>query len=119
MRGDPPTPSRILSNSVRRNIFLSAQPSVRLSQLFAIGGCLWAWGNLPLAQCASVIALAVLAALSGDGVRRARSLRGVFLRNAPSRIFETVVTLVALAMRLSPLERDLVAASLLNLLYRF
>lgn len=119
MRGDPPLLSRILRNSVRRNIFLSPQPSARLSQLFAFGGCLWASVNLPLAQCASVIAFAVFAVLSGNGVRRARLLRGAFLRNAPSQIFETVVTVVALTMRLSPLERDLVAASLLNLLYRF
>src|SRR3546814_8024708 len=57
--------------------------------------------------------------LSGNGVRRAPLLQGAFLRNAPFQIFETVVTLVALTMRLSPLERDFVAASLLNLLYRF
>lgn len=119
MRGHPPTLSRILWNSVRRNIFLSAQSSARHSQLFAFGGCLWASAYLRLAQCASVIAFAVFAVRSGNGVRRAPLLQGAFLRNAPSRIFETVVTLVALSMRLSPLERDLVAASLLNLLYRF
>ncbi|MCW0197131.1 hypothetical protein [Sphingopyxis sp.] len=119
MRGDPPILSRILWNSLRRNIFLSAQPSARLSQLFAFGCCLWASVNLPLALCASVIAFAVFAVLSGNGVRRAPLLQGAFLRNAPFQIFETVVTLVALTMRLSPLERDFVAASLLNLLYRF
>lgn len=48
-----------------------------------------------------------------------RLLRGELLGNVPSQIFEILVTLVALSMRLSPIERDLVAAGLLNLLYRF
>lgn len=119
MRGEHPTLSRTLWNSFRRNVFLSAQSSIRLFQLFAFGGCLWASVNLPLAQCASVIAFAVFAVSSSDGRQRMRLLRGELLGNVPSQIFEILVTLVALSMRLSPIERDLVAAGLLNLLYRF
>src|SRR3546814_5178263 len=92
MRVYPSSLCRILLNRLRRNIFLTAQTSARLSHLFAFGCCLWASVNLPLALCASGIAFAVFSVLSGNGVRRAPLLQGAFLRNAPFQIFETVVT---------------------------
>lgn len=120
MRAERPTFSLIVRNSSRKNALLPTEEGIeRLSLAIAFGCCIWASSKLPPTQFASVVVLAILIAVSGDGGQRTRLLRDKSLCNAGSLIFETMVTLMALSMRLSPLERDFVAASLLKLLYRF
>ncbi|HEX2812598.1 MAG TPA: hypothetical protein VHO04_07940 [Sphingopyxis sp.] len=69
-----------------------------------------------------VVAIAIFAAFElapGEVSERKELRRCGLLVKVPFLAFETMATLVALSMRLSPVERDLVTASLFTLSCRF
>lgn len=74
---------------------------------------------MPRFLVVAVAAFAVIELVSGKVSEGKRFRRREPLVSAPLPAFETMVTLVALSMRLSPVERDFVAASLLALSFRF
>jgi hypothetical protein len=73
---------------------------------------------MPRFLVVAVAAFAVIELVSGEVGEGKRFRRRDPLVSAPLPAFETMVTLVALSMRLSPIERDFVAASLLALSFR-
>ncbi len=73
---------------------------------------------MPRFLVVAVAAFAVIGLVSGEVSEGKRFRRREPLVSAPLSAFETMVTLVALSMRLSPIERDFVAASLLALSFR-
>lgn len=73
---------------------------------------------MPCSLVVAVVTLAALGLLPGEAGERKRLWRREPFFSAPSPVFETMVTLVALSMRLSPIERDFVAAGLFALLSR-
>ncbi len=88
--------------------------------VLALGCCAWALpATISPFLVVAVVAFAILGPVSGDVGERKPLWRRGSLFHAPVAVFETMITLAALSMRLSPIERDFVAASLFTLACRF
>ena len=121
MRAERRTDARPSQISGRRYAFGSSRKDKGLFPLAFALGC-WAFASPAALPRFLVVAVAIFAAfelVSGEVSERKRLRRRGLLANAPLPVFETMVTLVALSMRLSPIARDFVAASLFTLSCRF
>jgi len=123
MRAERQPPLRIDWMSRRKYAIRPSNDDIDFHPLvLGIGCCLWAspgiMPSLLFVGCAAGVAVAIAVLEPIFDERRLSSIRGQ-LFDGPSLAFETFVTLVALSMRLSPIERDFVAASFFTLLCRY
>ncbi|WP_079639630.1 hypothetical protein [Sphingopyxis flava] len=81
--------------------------------------CAWAApAIMPRALAVTILTHVLLRRATGHVTEKGGTWRSRSLLKALSLALETLVTLLAISMRLSPIERDFIAASLFALLWR-